>query len=331
MKIIDQSTDTGYAHLHALIQQFPSVRAMAKTAELDESYFSTLPDSAFAWPEKRAFPIHNKEHTALSIAYRKLQTDVPSTVDSRLKIAADIYNIPEFESATKTAAAPEEDWLLPEQRRFRVDSAETVKIAERVLWDRYTELSVDDRATAFTRLASFSKKYSAPLEPKSMKLAGFTLTSTKKLRDYIDARRVATKDDRCKTAYAKLYEGLYRAPKVIRDRVTQTKIASTLLDLDTQGGLVKYYGKQLADPLMSVFNTTKLAEDEVHVGQDQYMDKSRLGQIPLTFWQDTLGPEVTAEIAPDGQNVDVETLGQVLATLPADLQATIQRQLAAYR
>jgi len=58
-------------------------------------------------------------------------------------------------------------------------------------------------------------------------------------------------------------------------------------------------------------------------------NKQLLSSLPLTFWEDVLGPEIAQEIAPSGE-VNLELLEQVLPTLPADIKATVQRQLAAY-
>jgi hypothetical protein len=49
----------------------------------------------------------------------------------------------------------------------------------------------------------------------------------------------------------------------------------------------------------------------------------------LTFWEDALGPDIVAEIAPNGQ-LDPEALAQILPTLPQDLKNTLTTQLAAY-
>jgi hypothetical protein len=59
------------------------------------------------------------------------------------------------------------------------------------------------------------------------------------------------------------------------------------------------------------------------------MNKELLAQLPLSFWQDTLGADIAAEIAPDGE-VNVELLEQIIPTLPADLKLALETQLAAY-
>ena len=61
------------------------------------------------------------------------------------------------------------------------------------------------------------------------------------------------------------------------------------------------------------------------------IDKNKLAALPLSFWEDLLGPDVAKEISPDGQTVDANILAQLLPTLPADTMAVAQRQLAAYK
>jgi hypothetical protein len=54
-----------------------------------------------------------------------------------------------------------------------------------------------------------------------------------------------------------------------------------------------------------------------------------LQTLPLSFWEDTLGPDIAKEIAPSG-TVDMTLLSQLLPTLPADLKSALETQLAAY-
>ncbi len=61
----------------------------------------------------------------------------------------------------------------------------------------------------------------------------------------------------------------------------------------------------------------------------QDLTNPMLAQIPLTFWEDTLGADITQEIAPGGV-VNPEMLEQIIPTLPADLKASLETQLAAY-
>lgn len=330
--IIDQTNDTGYARLKVLLTQFPEIQGLAKTANVGPEEFQDLPDTAFAWPGCRQFPIHTREHTAISLGYRKLASDVPKEVDAMLVKAAEVYQIDtKIFDKTVTKQAAQDQWLLPEKRRFRVISSDDVKYAEKVLHEKYATLSLEDRTQAFYRLCKFAEQYNTPLTPETQKLAGFTITSTKVLKDWVEARKMAAEKlgSNLADAYGKLAGSFQGVDPYVKDRPYQLKLATALSQLDRASGVDRFYGKSILDPVRTVFNMDKLASEHVKIGSGMIASKQLLSSLPLTFWEDALGPEIAQEIAPGGE-VNVELLEQVLTTLPSDTKATVQRQLAAY-
>ena len=330
--IIDQTNDTGFARLRVLMSQFPEVRGLTKTADVGPEEFQSLPDTAFAWPGRRQFPIHTKEQAVISLGYRKFASEIPQEVDMMLKKAAEVYQIDtKIFDKTVTKQASQEQWLLPDRQRFKVASAEDVKYAVGVLHEKYATLSIEDRTQAFFRLCKFAEQYSVPLSPATHKLAGFTLTSTKTLKTWVDARKMAAENlgSNLAGAYEKVAGMFDKVEPFIKDRPYQLKLASVLAHLDRESGVDKYYGKSILDPIRTVFNMDKLASETVKIGAGMLASKQLLSALPLTFWEDALGPEIAKEIAPGGE-VNVELLEQVLTTLPADIKATVQRQLSAY-
>ena len=332
--VIDQTNDAGFSTLRVIVDQYPQLREMSKTAEMSEKEFTDLPDDAFAWPAQRRFPIHNAEHTAISLGYRKHAGAVPAEVDQRLKTASEVYEID-----TKIFEKPQAleksantlSFLLPEKQRFLVKCAEDVPAAEKVLYARYAQLEVNDRAEAMQNLVKIAAEYNVRLSPATHKLAGFTLTSTQVLRDWVEARKEAS-IKLGNTVAAKTFEKLAAEYKdtepVINDREHQVKLAKLIQKLDVVSGLEPFYGKSLPDPIQTVFNTEKIAADQVDINGVLF-DKSVLAAIPLSFWQDALGADIVQEVAPGGV-VDPELLAQVLPTLPQDLQAALATQLAPY-
>lgn len=331
--VTDQTSDAGFATLRVVVDRYPELKTMAKTANLDESEFTDLPDESFAWPGIRRFPIHNPQHAALSYGYSKLASVLPSDVQETLEKAADLYQIDRtvFEPPVEVVkVASEGQFLLPEKRRFRVDSPEVVPEAERVYHEKYAELSVSERAEAGFRLMKIAQEFSVELRPETQKLAGFTITSTRILRDWIGARHAAATKLGSDLAgvFDTIDEEFKNADAYIADRDYQLKIAKVLHELDKKAGLTHHYGKRLPDPIQTVFNTNENPDDFFKFGS-ALQNKTLLATLPLSFWQDTLGPDVAKEIAPNGQ-VDVGLLEQILPTLPADLKAAIDTQLAAY-
>ncbi len=332
--VIDQTNDAGFSTLRVLVDQFPVLREMSKTAEMSAGEFAELPDSAFAWPAQRRFPIHNAAHTAMSLGYRKQAGTIPAEVDALLKTAAEVYDVDltMFDNPVALSkTAGQLDFLLPEKSRFLVKCAADVPAVERVMYHRYNELSVSDRAEAMQNLVKVARQHNVALAPSTYKLAGFTLTSTQTLRDWVGARKeAALKLGNAVAAhtYEKLASEYQNVDPVIKDRDHQIKLARLIGKLDSQAGLDVHYGNKLPDPIQTVFNTEKIAADQVDVNGILF-DKNLLASIPLDFWQDALGADVVQEVAPGG-TIDPELLSVVLPTLPQDLQAALATQLAPY-
>jgi hypothetical protein len=331
--IIDQTTDAGFAMLRVLSEKFPAIKEMAKTAELDSEEFSNLPMSAFAWPERRMFPLHNREHAVLSLAYSKTASVLPLDVRLNLDRAAEVYGVDtaSFNSESLLEKeAGEEYWLLDSQRRFRVASAGDVKLAEQIVGQRYAEFSPTERSEIMLNLVKVAERYEVPLAPSTKKFAGITLTSTKLLCDWLGARKEAALKVNSPVAasYEKLAQAFTNTPDYIADKGYQVKLAAALHDLDKQAGIVNLYGKKILDPIQTVWNTDKLAAQSINIAGKMF-DKNVLSSLPVTFWSDAIGPDFASEIAPGGQ-VDPTALEQIIETLPNDLKSSLATNLVAY-
>lgn len=330
MPVIDQLRDPAFATLLPLLNYFSTdVEEAVKHADIRIEERDALPTTAFAWPEKRAFPVHTREHTVMSRVYRSAVPGVPGHVDEALKEACASYDIPEgwFERKKVAAADDSDDYLLPEAKRIRIKCAQDVHLAEEKLIDGYTRLSIPSRAQACSRLVEKAAKFGVKLGPQTLKLAGFTVSSTDTMRRWIDARVEATKDPVVKVAFQALADGLRGQPAEIRDRSALVKMASTIHQLDQRAGLEKHYDKRLLDPLQTVFNTDKVAEAGVNLG-GRFVTASQLAHYPATFYGDVLGDDLVRE-ASDGQGgIDPYKLATILETLPSDMKTALSRQLS---
>lgn len=319
--------DPTYAQLHVLTRSRPLARQIISAASFQEktAEVDSLPSSAFAWEDERRFPVHTREDTVASILYRsKVAYAVPEHVDEKLGHAADIYKLNEhmFEAEkVKVASIAKVAYALPEEERLPLGDMGQVKVAEHVLCRDFQKLRLEKRADAFSRLVEAAKEHDVELRPMALKMAGLTMSNTKTMRTWLEARAAAS-DGSVQQAFDKLASGLRKAPAYIQDRKTLVKLASTIEQLDTQAGLRKHYDRKLPDPLMTVFNTEKVATEMCDVAGTQ-VPCEELMALPPEIWEQVDAPEV-AEVAQTG---DTAMFKQVFDTLPLDIKVVLQSQL----
>lgn len=332
MTIIDVTNDPAFSNLRVLSERYPGLVEFAKAAELSPEELESLPSGAFAWPEKRAFPIYTKEHAAISQAYAKHAEELPSHVRENLRLACDAHSVPEdvfVPAQTKTAG--DEFWLLPEQKRLRVASAVDVEYAVDALEKRAYQLTEEQRVEAYHNLTKAAEAFGVPVSPVLQKFAGNTLTDTEVLADWLEARSEAAEMVGNKIAsveYKNLGQSYRHVNRYISSKEDQVKLAQAIAELDKLAGIDKYIGKSLPNPILTVWNTTKVAAEQLELN-GMFFDKNMLASLPISFWNDALGPDFVSEFAPGGQ-VDPAMLETVLQTLPADMKATLVTQLAPY-
>lgn len=328
--IRDQFHDPAFSLLYNLLHENPQAADFVKTASIDEEKAAALPDTAFAWPDRRMFPIDTPQNTVMSWLYREKCAAVPAEVDANLRKAVDVYGVNSVLEQEKKAAAPapapvsEEDWLLPKHHRLRVKTAEDVKVAERLLLEQYPRLSIEDRAEGFTNLVKKARDLNVSLEPATHRMAGMTVCTTKIAQDFIEARRCATKEPLFQQAYEKLAAAF--PPGEISDRDELLEAANAVAKLDKLAGLERFYDKKLPDPIRTVFNTDKLAEESLDIA-GRAIPLSKLAALPPDFWTDVVGPEMTREITDKTGAVDSTKLAQVVPTLPLDLKLILKNQV----
>jgi len=324
MTIIDQyNGDPVYAHLHVLTRDFPLAREMLKTASFDTAKTASdnLPSTAFAWEDERRFPIHTREDCIASIFYRsKVGSFVPKHVDAKLETARTVYGIGEAVfSPMKCASAVETTYALPDRKRLPLDSAAQIKIAEMVLNRDYDLITLEKRADAFSRLYEAAKKHNVTLCPFSLKMAGATVSNPALIRDWLEARADATTEPAHKVAFEKLASATHKMPNVIVNRRDLVKLAVVIAELDKTAGLTKFYDRKIPDPLQTVFNTEKVAEDMCDVAGVQ-VPCSALMQLPEEVWHQVDAPEL-AQVAQAGDPVAFK---QVFETLPLDVKSSLR-------
>ena len=329
MPIVDQFSDPAFATLFRQVTRMPALESFVKSASVDTEEANSLPDSAFAWPAERKYPIHTPEHAALSYVYTKVAGSIPPEVVENLEKAIDLYQIPlsTFEETETKVASVQEQYVLPEYKFLPLNTADQVKVAQTRLLEELHKLEVVDRATAAANLVKRANELKVTPRVEVMKLAGLVVSDTRTAADWIEARTARLSDDKLqyKKAYETLAAGMRRGPKETFDRDGLLKVASALAEMDAAAGLEKYYDRKLPDPLQTVFNTTKVAGSTIEVA-GAHIPLSKLAQLPASFWEDLGGPELSSEVAPGGV-VDTAKLATILETLPLDMKLTLKAQV----
>ena len=304
----------------------PALEAFVKQAEVEQDDVSALPDTAFAWPAERKYPIHTPEHAALSYAYSKVASELPWEVRANLVKALEAYDVPEttFVEQEVKVASDENDFLLPEHRLFMVKTAAQCKRAQDDLVASISKLDLENRAVACANLVKKADELGVELRPEVLQLAGLVVSSTKFAMEWLEARanHLPESDTVHKLAYQTLANGLKKGPAEIADRKGLLKFASAIADLDAQTGLDRHYDRKLPDPLRTIFNTEKQASKSVDLG-GTFISVAKLAQLPASFWEDLGGKELGDEIAPGGV-VDQSKLATVVDTLPLDLKLQVR-------
>jgi len=326
--VVDQSCDPVMAHLVRRVEGRPKLAAALSDVDVDCESIAALPDDAFAWPEKRAFPVHDAGNTLMSCVYREGLTGVPAHVDATLKEACDIYGIDVGVFAQEKTAAADvntNDYLLPDIKRLKVTSVEHVKVAEERLRNEGRNLSLEHKATASARLVQKAAAFAVPLRVETLKMAGMVATDTRTLSDWLEARAEAAPDEH-KAGYTKLASVVRRLPAEVRDRGQQMKLADAIFEMDQLSGLQAHWNRRLPDPMASVFNTEKTASQGVTLA-GRFVPMSRLAAYEPSFYGDILGPDIVRESSDGRGQMDFAKLAEILNTLPVDMQRALSNQL----
>lgn len=328
MTVVDQYTDPVMAHLVRRVADRPKLAAVLQDVEVDCAESATLPSSAFAWSEKRAFPIHTREHAMLSRIYSEGVGNLPTHAANAIKQACEVFNIDEalFQRA-KVAQAPvtADDYLLPDIQRLRVTNAAHVKEAEARLRDEGHKLTVAHRALASRRLVEKAAFHGVRVHDIIHKMAGLTVTSRQPLIDWLEARSDAAPAAH-KAGYQKLAQVARQLPAELHDRNTQVKLAEAIGELDDLAGLSQYYDRKLPDPLWTVFNTDKIATAGITLA-GRTVPLAQLANHPASFYADILGPDIVREATDAAGQLDPQRLAAVLVTLPVDMQRVLAAQM----
>jgi len=322
--IQDQYSDRSFRVFAAKVREFnPGVRDLIKEAEVNLDEYAGLPETAFAWPEMRKLAIHTPEHTTLSMIYAH-DENLPEHVKNNLEKAAALYDIelPTIEKVASVVEHGPDDYLIPEKKFGLIGGPGQVKEASRFFSDNYKKMDVDTRTNAAATIVKKAREYDVKVSPSLYKHAGYTECNPRVLGEWLEVRGNLTKDPAIKAGFDKLAEHVMSPNMRSATREDMVKVAGVISILDTKAALEKKYDITLPDPVLTVFNTTKVAGESVTLANKQ-VPVSKLMQIEAETYGDILGDDIIPEISEKNGSLKQTELLDVLSTLPADLQTTL--------
>lgn len=329
MPIYDQFHDPGYGRLKNLLDAHPGAAELLKEASIEDTE-PELPAGAYAWPERRLFPVHSREHAALSHLYAKTaEAEIPAHVRAKLDDAMEAYEIPSSAfGRTSTKTASDDECLFP-GGRYPVRNAAEVKTAEARLLPQVHKLDGATRLNVFSKLATAAEVHGVKLAAESLRLACKTASNPERLAAHLEARAAAATDATLSEKFAALAKAVRKSHADLHEEGTRRKVASFIVELDRKAGFEAKYDRELEDPARTVSNTTKTAEATCDIGGRSY-SQADLARIPMDLYKHALGDDIAPAIGRGG-TVDPKLAAEVLSTLPADMKKTFTRLVGTYR
>lgn len=330
----DVSSDKSFRVLfHKLQNVDESTAEMIKTANMNINYdeLASLPDSAFAWPEFKKYAMHTKDHAALSLIYAQGEK-LPSDVTERLEKAASLYGIDiKTKPITKTAAAHDVPSFSPSDHLVvsndkhggmcKIASAQDITYGIEFVVRNRKHLPIEKLAHANKVLCEKAQQFGTAVPIHVSQSAGLTQCDREKLAEWVETRACLTSNEKCKKSFEKLAQAIAGKGGQFATRNTLIKTASVIANLDKEANLTRHYFLKLPDPMQTVFNTTKIAEENLYFG-GQNVPFSKFLETDPDIYAQVLGDDVVEEITTDGI-LDAAKLRDILVTLPADLQVAL--------
>lgn len=326
--VYDQFSDTSFKPVINLITQNPEFRKLTKHASLDIEENAQVPDTAFAWPERRLFRIDTRDNAVLSKLFIEKQASaVPTEVKTRCDNALRIYGLDPAKikpRTVKTAALTR--YVFPTERAVPVKDAVSFKEASTMLSQQLRRMDPKTRAYVAIRLVKTGTDLGAEPPAWALQYSGITMCNIPRLIENIEARAAATANPLFKYAFDRIAEALSAfGLSYYDDHSELTKLAEQLAQLDELAGLTSYYQRALPDPIVSVFNTTKVSEMLVTLaGVPVPIEK--LLSVPTDVYAAIFGDDIVTEITTNGE-LDPDKIAAVLPTMPADLLRVFLKQL----
>lgn len=318
---MDVTDDRIHATLYRMVKEAGAPDYVMDSPVMGEKDAERLPDSLFADPFRRKFPIGSKADTWTSAAYfaktasSEYGDDVlASSVRDRLLKAADMYGIRKDVDSVmsrmsavrseKRAGDDMSSYGWPEERRYPMFDEEGVRLANGYFQENAYKYPSDTRREIASRIFSKSAEYG--IEPSdAVRVESGNGFQTREHAAYqiLDRARVLSAHDRGAMAVmSKLAEAVAGAPCGRYGEIAE-KAAEILSRIDEETGLDKGYGRRFESPMRVFFGrSVKEAEDMLEDTVDLdgiKFSANRLARLPMSVFTDALGDGFAQKVASD--------------------------------
>ena len=309
-----------------------------------------LPDELFADPGNRRFPLDSQASTWLSAAYFAKNAEavgrLACAVESEIKSAAVIWGIDKDVAAIMDAVrspetvkcAADDDsnygWVSGDGpgkvRKYPMFDAAGVVKAAAYFSDNRGHYPLAMRRTIAQAIMAKAAEHGVAVADCVRREAGMGMPRRDTLMAELLERAQLCKDAETAAALANINEFVATAPM---DELAQEldKIAEIMEMADAADGRDRGYGKRLLSPADVIYDVDpKLAEavlaDSVELARNVF-SLSKLAELPLTVYEDALGPDFAGRVKSAGGGVDAARLGDELFSLPRPDKDALERHL----
>jgi hypothetical protein len=325
--MIDQNNDTTFSKLREIIKDLPQIKPLIKKASVGEEVRNSLNTAAFADRANRRFPVNSAADTILSKAYATKVANLADSVMAEIDTALDMYSIDRslFNTAKVAHARQEPNYLLESQRKWAITKTTSIKLAEQALFRNKNKLAPKTLSNASLKLIKEAHSRGEEVNTRTLKYAGLVQCDSKYARDWLEARAHKATNTKVAEAFTKLSNVMSKVDNSIT-RDDLIKVSSAINQLDKVAGFTKHYGRNLPDPVETIFNTKTAMQPSLNLGgKDIPLEK--LMAISPEAYGDILGSDIVDEITDNGE-LAPDKLSAVLDTLPKDMKDSLVQGLS---
>ena len=324
--MIDQNNDTTFSKLREVLKDFPQIKPYIKTASVGEEVRSSLNTAAFADRVNRRFPVNSAADTILSKAYAIKVANLADGVMDEIDTALEMYNVDTnlFTRSKVAQAKSAPNYLLEDQKKWDLQKNTSIKLAEQALFRNKNKLAPKTLSTASLKLIKEARARGEEVSTSTLKYAGLVQCDAKSTRDWLEARAHKATNANISNAFTKLSSVMANVDNSV-SRDDLIKVSSAISKLDKLAGFTKYYGRNLPDPVETVFNTKTAMQPTLSLGgKDIPLEK--LMSVSPESYGDILGSDIVDEIT-EGGEIAPDKLSAILDTLPKDMKDSLVREL----